>query len=59
MSKAFVDPVATALMIHEYHVDIEHKELSVDLGEKIYKVSSKFRKLVDHDKSEELQMEIQ
>ncbi|WP_062049585.1 hypothetical protein [Bacillus sp. JCM 19034] len=59
MSKAFVDPIATALMIKEFHKNIENKELSFDLSQKIYDNSSKFRQLISKEKEETKQQNIQ
>lgn len=50
--KAFIDPIATAIMVREFHKNVENQELKMDLGKKLYNVSNKFREFFQKDKEE-------
>lgn len=53
LKRALIDPIITIAMIRSYQISIQNMEPNVDMHKKLLGVSSRFKKLVDKEKTED------
>lgn len=54
LKRAIIDPVVTIMMIRSYQINIKGLEPAMVLQQKLLNVSSKFKKLFERSKEEDI-----